>query len=75
MIHRTAYEAVGGWDRGFFLDYEDVDLFLRIWQLGWKCVVVPEAKVYHAVNVTNEQKIEGAASRSAVAATFPVGRA
>lgn len=59
MIHRSVYEEIGGWDRGFFLDQEDVDLFIRTWQRGWKCVVVPEAKVYHAVNVSNVKKIDG----------------
>ena len=53
LIHRKVYEELGGWDRGFFLDHEDVDFFLRAWQAGWKCVTVPEAMVYHAVNVSN----------------------
>jgi len=53
LIHRSAYEEIGGWDTSFFLDHEDVDLFLRVWQRGWHCVTVPEAKVYHAVNASN----------------------
>jgi GT2 family glycosyltransferase len=32
-----------------------VDLFLRAWQRDWRCVVVPEAKVYHAVGMSNSQ--------------------
>lgn len=59
MIHRYVYEAIGGWDRRFFLDHEDVDLFLRAWQSEWNCVTVPEAKVYHAVNVSNNSSISG----------------
>ena len=59
MVHRKVYEEVGGWDRGFFLDHEDVDLFIRTWQRGWKCVLVPDAKVYHAVNVSNVKRING----------------
>lgn len=58
LIHRAVYREVGGWDRGFFLDHEDVDLFLRTWQAGWKCITVPEAKVYHAVNVSNDKTIQ-----------------
>lgn len=64
MISRRVYTEVGGWDRGFFLDAEDVDLFLRLWQFGWKCVTVPEAKVYHAVNVSNTKTL--AAGRTLV---------
>ena len=57
MIHRKAYDDAGGWDKSFFLDHEDVDLFIRIWQLGYKCVSVPEAHVFHAVGASNLQTI------------------
>jgi GT2 family glycosyltransferase len=63
LIHRTAYRDLGGWDRQFFLDHEDVDLFLRAWQQGWKCVTVPDAKVYHAVNVSNSKTIAAGRQR------------
>jgi hypothetical protein len=49
LIHRDVYAEIGGWDTSFFLDFEDVDLFVRAWQREWHCVTVPEAKVYHAV--------------------------
>jgi GT2 family glycosyltransferase len=57
LMHRVAYEAVGGWAPDFFLDHEDVDLFLRVWQWGGLCVSVPEARVYHAVGASNSQQI------------------
>ena len=57
LMHREAYEAAGGWDRAFFLDHEDVDLFIRVWQRGGKCVSVPDARVYHAVGASNTQHI------------------
>jgi GT2 family glycosyltransferase len=57
LIHRDAYATAGGWDRSFFLDFEDIDLFIRVWQLGWRCVSVPEARVYHAVGASNAQQI------------------
>jgi GT2 family glycosyltransferase len=57
LMHRTAYEAAGGWAHDFFLDHEDVDLFLRVWQCGGLCVSVPEARVYHAVGASNAQQI------------------
>lgn len=53
MIHRDVYRDVGGWDPSFFLDHEDVDLFLRAWQRGWRCVMVPDARIYHAVGAAN----------------------
>ncbi len=59
LIHRQAYDELGGWDRSFFLDYEDMDLSLRLWQHDWKCLVVPSAKVYHAVGASNNKSLKG----------------
>ncbi len=53
LIDREAFREVGGWDRSFFLDYEDVDLFLRLWQRGWHCVGVKSARVFHTANSAN----------------------
>jgi len=53
MIDRSVYEEIGGWDASFFLDYEDVDLCIRAWQRGWRCVTVPEARAFHAVGMSN----------------------
>jgi N-acetylglucosaminyl-diphospho-decaprenol L-rhamnosyltransferase len=55
MIDASVYRELGGWDTSFFLDYEDLDLFLRAWQHDWTCVTVPSARVYHAVGASNDQ--------------------
>lgn len=57
MISRAAYDDVGGWDSTFFLDYEDLDLNIRLWQRGWVCRLEPNALVYHAVGASNQQMI------------------
>ncbi len=57
MIHRAVYDEVGGWDTSLFLDYEDGDLAMRLWQRGWLTVAVPESKVYHAVGASNSKVI------------------
>jgi GT2 family glycosyltransferase len=59
MVRKVAYDAVGGWDRSFFLDGEDVDLFIRFWQAGWRVVAEPAARVYHAVSVSNAKMLPG----------------
>lgn len=59
MIDRRVFEEVGGWDGEFFLDQEDVDLFIRLWQRGFRCVTVPEAKVFHDVGASNTQQLQG----------------
>jgi GT2 family glycosyltransferase len=58
LIQRRAYDEIGGWDKSFFLDHEDIDLFVRVWQRGWHCVTAPEAKVYHAVNASNAKALQ-----------------
>ncbi len=64
LIHRDVYREIGGWDTSFFLDFEDVDLFLRAWQRGWHCVTVAEARVYHAVNASNVKTLKNGVSVS-----------
>lgn len=59
LMNRNVYQSLGGWDRSFFLDLEDVDIFIRAWRQGLKCICVPEAKVYHAVSVSNTKSIHG----------------
>ncbi len=58
LLHRDVYREIGGWDGSFFLDHEDIDLFLRAWQRSWHSVQVPAAKVYHAVNASNAQNLD-----------------
>lgn len=57
LISRSAYDDVGGWDTTFFLDYEDTDLSIRLWQHRWRCRIEPRAVVYHAVGASNHQVI------------------
>lgn len=47
MSARTAFEAVGGFDESFELNYNDVDYCLRLWDAGFRCVVNPKAELYH----------------------------
>src|ERR1700724_947768 len=55
LVHRRMYLDVGGWDTSFFMDFDDVELFLRAWQRGWRCVAVPGARVYHAGGMSTFQ--------------------
>ncbi|MEW6755307.1 MAG: glycosyltransferase family 2 protein [Candidatus Latescibacterota bacterium] len=48
MVRRSAVEAVGGFDAGFFLYYEDVDLCYRARQAGWSVLYDPGLVVPHA---------------------------
>jgi GT2 family glycosyltransferase len=46
-IRRDLYEALGGFDEAYFLYMEDVDLSLRAWLAGTRCLYVPRAVVQH----------------------------
>ena len=47
LIRRDAFRAVGGFDPGFFLYCEDVDLSWRLRAAGWRLRYVPRATVWH----------------------------
>ena len=47
LVRREALQAVGGWDEGYFLHCEDLDLCVRFRQQGWKILFVPDARAIH----------------------------
>lgn len=57
LFRRSAYEDAGGWDSSFFLDDEDTDIGIRLWQRGWECWVAPEAILGHAVGASNAKPL------------------
>jgi len=46
-IRREVFDQVGGFDEGYFLYFEEVDLCLRAARLGWQCWYEPAAQVMH----------------------------
>jgi N-acetylglucosaminyl-diphospho-decaprenol L-rhamnosyltransferase len=47
LVRRAAFDAVGGFDPGYFMYFEDVDLGERLGRAGWQNVYVPSAEVTH----------------------------
>ena len=47
MVRRHDFDAVGGFDEGFPLHFEDLDLFARLQQQGKKILLVPAACAVH----------------------------
>jgi GT2 family glycosyltransferase len=49
---RTMLDEVGGFEDNFFMYCEDVDLAFRSQLMGYRCVFVPSAVVYHMLSAT-----------------------
>jgi len=53
-IYRSEmFEKVGLFDEDFFAYYEDIDLGMRAQLMGYKCLFVPTAVVYHMIQATS----------------------
>lgn len=59
LVPRTAFDAVGGFDEGFPLYAEELDLATRLRAEGWTVLYTPEVEVLHEIGVST-----GPASRS-----------
>jgi len=49
LLRRSTFEEVGGFDGGYFMYFEDMDLCLRLARAGWSVVFEPRATVAHVV--------------------------
>lgn len=58
LVRRSAFDRVGGFDEGYFMYFEDVDLGYRLGRAGFRNVYEPEATVIH----TGAHSTEGESS-------------
>lgn len=47
LVRRAAFESVTGFDPGYFMYFEDVDLGERLARAGWLNVYAPSAEIVH----------------------------
>ena len=47
LFRRSVFLESGGFDKGFFMYHEDVDLCWRFWLLGFRVLTAPGAVAYH----------------------------
>ncbi len=47
LVRRRAFEDIGGFDAGYFMYFEDVDLGARFTAANWINVYIPDATVVH----------------------------
>ena len=48
MVRSETFKAIGGFDEGYFMFVEDVDLCFRAKKRGWRSLFVPEAGLTHS---------------------------
>lgn len=56
MVRREAFDAVGGFDEGYFLYLEDSDLCLKLRQAGWKVYFTPFAEATHEEHASSSKR-------------------
>ena len=47
MVRKDLFERIGGFDQGLPVEFNDVDICIRMTQLGYRCVIPPEAVLVH----------------------------
>ena len=55
LARRSAWDAVGGFDRAYFMYMEDVDLCWRLAKAGWSVAYEPAAEVTHVQGVSADR--------------------
>lgn len=55
LVRRSAFEAAGGFEPGYFAYHEDVDLTWRMRLAGWDVIVSPEALAIHRKHETTRR--------------------
>jgi N-acetylglucosaminyl-diphospho-decaprenol L-rhamnosyltransferase len=55
VVRRKAWDQVGGFDEGYFMYMEDVDLCWRLRRAGWKVGYEPAAAAMHEIGRSTDQ--------------------
>lgn len=55
-LRRSAIDAIGGWDEGFFMYLEDVDLGRRLREAGWRVRYEPAGTVVHVQGLSTDHQ-------------------
>lgn len=58
FIRKSIIDSIGGFDEDFFLYYEETELNYRINKLGYKSVILPDAKIIHLCGKSYEKEIK-----------------
>ncbi len=56
LIKREVINQVGLFDPAYFMYYEDVDLSLKAWRMGWDIAFAPKSIAYHKHRATTNKQ-------------------
>ena len=56
LIRRELFEGMRGWDEGYFLHCEDLDLCMRVKRAGYKVLFVPDVAVQHSQGASSKRR-------------------
>jgi len=56
LIRRSALDEVGGFDPGFYMHFEDLDLMARLQSAGWRIRLLPSVFISHAGGVSSRRR-------------------
>jgi N-acetylglucosaminyl-diphospho-decaprenol L-rhamnosyltransferase len=56
LFRADVFRDLGGFDEGFFLYYEDVDICVRLWRVGQRVMLHPGASVIHAAQRASRRR-------------------
>lgn len=59
LARRSALRSVGGFDEGYFMYSEELDLCARLRAAGWRIAYEPAATVVHHEGASSEQAVPG----------------
>ena len=74
LFRAEAYRRVGGFDEGFFLYYEDVDICRRLSRAGKRVIYDPRVEVLHAARRTSRRDLRYARYHAASMIRFLLRR-
>ena len=58
LVSRDLYQAVGGFDEDFAINYNDIDFCLKIIDQGLRNVFTPHARLYHYESMNRERSVD-----------------
>jgi GT2 family glycosyltransferase len=56
LLPRTVYQRVGGFDEGYFLHCEDLDLCRRVRDMGYQVLLAGDVRVLHAKGTSSRHR-------------------